>query len=261
MADQDTRPWSTGTKRRFRCTALLVFFIALLGAAGGVIYHLWHAVPAYWIENRQFLAGLTTEQRDQVATSLQNRVISVYGDWDSYTPEPAAGHGSVGSGTRLCTITVGYQEVNTWLDKELAAWLAFQNLKLPAQISNLMVTDHHGKPLIAFRFKISEYDQVISVILNLRSLPSGKAVVRIEGVRSGGLPIPASTVSEWIQTKLAKAGKGGPLEHLSVILKGEQFDPFLRPADASHNMRLIGLRSVKDGLIMTIRAEPKAQQD
>jgi hypothetical protein len=230
-----------------------MFVVTMLIAAVGIGRGLWHSEPKYWVLNQYFLEVTPQAQLTDMADRAFNRVLGELSQSSGYKPvDPRPGHAS---GVR--TIRLEFDEANAWLDQRLNDWLKNQGHRLPAGLSDPMLASNAGRLVVAFRYESDEIDKVFSVLLLLDVLDDGQAVLTIDGVRAGRLPIPVDTAMK--QLPNASDGEsGGQPDLFDTLMGGRPFDPIL-PIDGTRHARIIGLDVDDTGLMLTVRAEPNGK--
>lgn len=231
------------------CLFALVLFALLAMAAYGIGRKLWHSSPAYWTRNQAGIAGTDQAVLIDAADRAFNRILGELSDSRGYQP---AGNGDDGLGVR--TITLNFDEANAWLATRLNDWLANQKRELPDGLTKPMLASAGNELVAAFHFKNNEIDQVFSVFLSLKFLDDGRAVLSIDGIRGGRLPLPTGSVLKRLPGG-ADDGDVHPSQIVAVLLGQQPFDPVL-PIDGTRQARIIGMQVDETSVGLTVRAEP-----
>ena len=261
MIPPPTAPKQSGTQRRrslkrIGCAATAIFVVTMLIAAIGIGRGLWHSEPKYWVMNQYFLELTPQAKLSNMADRAFNRVLGELSQSSGYKPVDPT-HAPQGYGVR--TIRLEFDEANAWLDQRLNDWLKNQGHRLPAGLSGPMLASNGERLVVAFRYESDEIDKVFSVLLLLDILDDGRAVLTIDGVRAGRLPIPVDTAMK--QLPNAGDGKSGDQPDLfDTLMSGRPFEPIL-PIDGTRHARIIGLAVDDTGLMLTVRAEPNGKDD
>lgn len=236
--------WLLGCGTLLLLVVLVVVSLVLIGR------HLWRSEPAYWTQHTAFLADTDVPTQRRMADDAFNRVMSELSYAKGYKPVQTGEKVDPDSlGVR--TIRLGFEEANAWLAQSLNAWLENRGQRMPAGISDPMLASEGDDLVAAFRYHKGEVDQVFSVLLMLEFQPNGQAVLSINGLRGGRLPLPTGSILERLPDV------AGAAEHSRAIkvLMGEQpFDPIL-PIDGTRQARIIGMRVDDEGVELTLRAE------
>ena len=117
------------------------------------------ATPDYWQDNRAFIEQTPEPQLDQIARSVENRLPT---EW---TRPVAAGDG-------VRTIRVHYDEVNAWLALRLPEFLKNQNIALPREVGQFMLTQRDGDLVVAFDYESNRFGpNVASVFFEFKPPP------------------------------------------------------------------------------------------
>ena len=231
------------------CLFVLLLFALVALAAWGIGRKLWRSEPAYWARNQAAIAGTDQTRLIDAADRAFNRILGELSDSRGYQP---TGNGGDALGVR--TITLNFDEANAWLATRLNDWLANQKRELPAGLSKPMLASSGDSLVAAFHYKNNDIDQVFSVFLSLKFLDYGQAMLSIDGIRGGRLPLPTGSVLKRLPGGAADDG----VQHsqITAVLLGQQpFDPVL-PIDGTRQARIIGMRVDDKSVGLTVRAEP-----
>lgn len=231
------------------CLFVLLLFALLALAAVGLGRRLWHSEPAYWTRNQAAITATDQTILVDAADRAFNRILGELSDSRGYQ---ATGKGDDALGVR--TITLSFDEANAWLATRLNDWLANQKRELPAGLTKPMLASSGDSLVAAFHYKNNDIDQVFSVFLSLKFRDDGQAVLSIDGLRGGRLPLPTSSVVK----RLPGGAEDGDPHHsqITAVLLGQQpFDPVL-PIDGTRQARIIGMQVDDKNVSLTVRAEP-----
>lgn len=231
------------------CLIVLLLFALLAVAAVGIGRKLWRSEPAYWARNQTAIAGTDQTLLIDAADRAFNRILGELSDSRGYQP---TGKGDDALGVR--TITLNFDEANAWLATRLKDWLANQKRELPAGLTDPMLASSGDSLVAAFHYKNNDIDQVFSVLLSLKFLDDGQAVLSIDGIRGGRLPLPTGSVLN----RLPGGAEDGEAHHsrvVAVLLGQQPFDPVL-PIDGTRQARIIGMKVDDKSVGLTVRAEP-----
>jgi hypothetical protein len=218
-------------------------------AAVGIGRRLWHSEPAYWTRNQAAITATNQAILIDAADRAFNRILGELSDSRGYQ---ATGNGDDALGVR--TITLSFDEANAWLATRLNDWLANQKRELPAGLTKPMLASSGESLVAAFHYKNNDIAQVFSVYLSLKFLDDGQAVLSIDGIRGGRLPLPTGSVLK----RLPGGTTDDEAHHsrITAVLLGQQpFDPIL-PIDGTRQARIIGMRVDDKSVSLTVRAEP-----
>jgi hypothetical protein len=180
----------------------LVIMTALVCAGVATGFYLYQKQPAYWTENQKYLDQTDPQQVDQLAWETENVVLNFMAKMPGFS-EQSSSEGQVQSttaqegvsrviqdknGVLVQQINLTTHQINAWLDRRLQSWAANQNIKLPSEVSDVMMHTEGGRIVTAFRFKKGQLDAVISCVFNVTIIEPGKAMVHLVGLRTGTLP-------------------------------------------------------------------------
>lgn len=231
------------------CLFVLLLLVLIGFAAWGIGHKLWHSEPAYWTSNRAAITATDQTVLVDAADRAFNRILGELSDSRGYRPT-----GNPGDALGVRTITLGFDEANAWLATRLNDWLANQKRELPAGLSQPMLASGGDSLVAAFHYKNNEIDQVFSVFLSLKFHDDGQAVLSIDGIRGGRLPLPTGSVLKHLPG--GAADNGAQHSRITAVLLGQQpFDPVL-PIDGTRRARIIGMRVDDKSVSLTVRAEP-----
>jgi hypothetical protein len=259
------------SRRGRRNIMLIVLGLGLLLAVIG--YSLWRSEPAYWKRNQQFLKGRDNVTLLQMADEFEKKLLAATTAIDPGAPVPPSQSATGGSGEgavaatapvgpltqapqtavqpRLISITM--DEANAWLASNLDGYLRNQKVRLPREISDMMLATEGGSLVLALKYTSPTLTQVISAPLRINVLPDGRASISLGTLRAGSLPAPGAAQ---LMAGLAER-TGGPQAVMvtRVLMNGEPFDP-VRSIDRRRGVRLMEVK-VRDGAIdITLRTEP-----
>lgn len=232
------------------CAVVLVLSLVLVLFGLWLGRRMWQSEPVYWADNRAFVMRNDTEALTQMADNAFNRILGelslssgyLAGGTETWRPtrEDALG---------VRTIRLGFDEANAWLTERLDDWLANQGRRLPAGLSDPMLTSDGGGLVAAFRYQADGIDQVFSVGMSLTFLEDGQARLSIDHVRGGRLPLPTGQVLRRLP------GQGaGESQAVAVLLGQQAFDPVL-PIDGARRARIIGMEVDEEGVALVVQAE------
>lgn len=232
------------------CGALLLVLVLIAVTAGLIGRHLWQSEPAYWTRHQVFITETDVPTQQRVADDAFNRVMSELSYSRGYRPA-GSGEQTDPDNLGVRTIRLGFEEANAWLAQSLGAWLENRGQQMPAGISNPMLAAEGGDLVAAFRYQKGEVDQVFSVLLMLEFESDGRAVLSINGLRGGRLPLPTQSILDRLPDV---AGEAEHSRAIKVLMGEQPFDPIL-PIDGTRQARIIGMRVDDEGVELTLQAE------
>lgn len=242
-------------RRRLGCAAIVLGLLIVLGLILFVSGRsLWRSEPAYWTANQSFIANTSEVELTDLADRAFNRILSELSYSRGYHQVDTGAGGSATKqslGTR--TIRLGFEEANAWLATRLDDWLVNQKRELPAGITGPMLASAGSSLAAVFRYKSPEVDQVFSIFMSLEFLDNGQAMLSVDGVRGGRLPLPTKTVLG--QLPGVNEDDAQRSQTIAVLLGQQSFDPVL-PIDGTRQARIIGMKVKEDGLYLVVQAEP-----
>lgn len=247
---------SLGRRLARIASVLLLTLIAAVSVAGIIGYWMWQGVPDYWEEAQRLYENPESAEADEMAEELENRTSR---ELSSVSPRPRTGDDATPP-TR--TLHLSYQRMNAWLARRLELWLANQDLALPEAIERPMVTRTGGGELVlAFRARLPELEQVMSIVFDVEVLEDGQARLHWRRTLVGRLPLPSQWVREQVVEHMAEQGAAEQrprgMMALRDVLDGEPFDPLI-PVDGTRHARVIGVSVGESGVDLTLRIESRA---
>ena len=218
-------------RRRWGCAVLLVLLLILALLIGRLVMQLT-ATPEYWQTNRDFLDKTPPPQLAQMAREVETRLPS---EWTQPIGE--------GSGERK--VRVQFDEVNAWLALRLPQYLENQDLKLPRQIGQTMLSQRDGELVLAFDYVSPNWGQRIASIFVSLAQPEGKPVqLGISRARAGEQNLPLKYIFNALRevqafreppasTVLDRLSKGEKIElpplpvddHREAVVRGIEVTP------------------------------------
>lgn len=238
-------------RKRLGCIALVLLSLVLFASLALVIgRHLWAGKPAYWTQNQAFITQTDPTRLTDVADRAFNRILSELSNSQGYKSDEQDNDPRA-LGVR--SIHLNFDEANAWLATRLNDWLANQKRRMPDGVSDPMLWAQGDSLVAAFRYQNVDVDQVFSVMLSLEFFDNGQAVLSIEGLRGGKLPLPAGAILDRLH---GKVGDDVRESHTLAVLLGEApFDPIL-PIDGDRQARIIDMQVDPTGVSLIVQAEP-----
>lgn len=258
-------------RRRFIRVLMRLMGAILLGLILVVVVSFWlsRQKPDYIEQTQQRVAALTSKQRRTLGRNLQNRIIRELSSpfsSSSGSPDKASNHPTDSNAAALAAavltggigeirkVSVTMLELNAWLETELDAWLANQEITPPQGVTEPGVSLVNGQIVLHFLYQWRDYNQYVSFFLKTRIEEEGSAEVRVNSVRAGNMPLPTGAVKTAVgqsndpQSKLAELRKS---------LDGKRFDPII-PIDGDHGARrgrVVNIQLEKDQIILSVLIE------
>lgn len=243
--------------RRFIAYTLVILTAIICTLVVWGVYLFKHD-PAYWTANQRYLEQTSTQEIDRVAMEAE---IMVYNLLSTIRADGKGdGKGNTTSSTSAdnktddviqSTINLTSEQMNAWLDRRLPAWAANRNIQLPSEISHLMVHPENGRLAIAFELSKGDYQKVITLVVNITMVGSGRAMFHLTHVRAGSLTSPVNP------SKLAKLLNDEELKHLiNEMVQGKVIDmTFKHPIDSSKTVTIQKLGIHGNGVIADIQTK------
>jgi hypothetical protein len=152
---------------------------------------LLRSTPTYWQDNQAFLQATPAPQLDALAKSIEARLPSEF-------TKPIG----PGEGTR--TLRINFDEANAWLSVRLRPYLENQNITLPDELGQFMLTQRDGQLVLAFDYNSSRLGQrVASLFIKLGNQPSDEnplVSIGIDKLLAGNQPLSTSLVLDKLRS-------------------------------------------------------------
>ncbi|GAB4108779.1 MAG: hypothetical protein Kow00105_16570 [Phycisphaeraceae bacterium] len=221
--------------------------VLLLGLLGVLAWNRWHSEPDYWTVNLARLQAQAPEQLTDTADRLFNRLLTELSDPQGYQPEPNGSAKSLG----VREVRIPFDQANAWLATRFGDWLANQQIELPPELDSLLVAEHDNRLVLAGRIRRDGINQILSIVVSPRFLENGQAVLEIDKVYAGRLPLPVGVIMNRIPENpgIPELARG-----IRIIKQGMPFDAVC-PIDHTRRARIVGLNIEETGMTLTIRAE------
>jgi len=210
---------------------------------GLVLLILWKSRPDYWHHNRQLLAA-DNATLQQLASSLEQQMLRDL----SGSPQDT-------STTR--TLRLSFDQINAWLNVKLEDYLANRNLKLPREVSHIMLAGEEDVLIVAFEYDNGSVSQVMSFRIQPRFATDGRQFqLKLLGVKAGALPLPIKSLRDRVARQSPQAGQ--QMDSVLETLDGKWLEAVqFHPGDARQNLRLTGIRINEEGMDLTLQSEPR----
>ncbi|MEX0774711.1 MAG: hypothetical protein WD042_03235 [Phycisphaeraceae bacterium] len=266
--------------RKRRVWRYIVLAIVLLPIAAFVAaLALTRMDPPAWKAHQAAMKKSTPAQREAKAVSLEARLTAL----TSYTRadgvpgivlvsasggERGGAAAALNDGLGVRQFHVEADEFNAWLETRLPQFLANQNVKLPANMTQPMVAVVDGNIMLAFKYDSERISQVVSLHLkpSITVPPGGskerpQLVLKLDAIRAGRLPFPVDSLVRGLRdSKKSADGKLDPTaatHQLANALEGKAIDPVMSvPSDRTRQIRLLAMDLTKNGADITVRLEP-----
>ncbi|MCC6680932.1 MAG: hypothetical protein IT445_08520 [Phycisphaeraceae bacterium] len=234
--------------RRIRA-ALLLTLTALIWIALWS-WHLYRSEPTGWQQALEQAQQVTSEQSDQVAQDLENRMAAQLSFADRYDEHgrPLANH------SPQRTIHIPADQINLWIRQRLPRWLANRKITLPPQLGRICFwTDGERMVLGAF-VNDERLERVVSVAMYVEVDPQANdAVLRLDGAWIGRLRVPLSVCLDMLRAQLEAGGQTEAAQAVRQLAEGYHFPPVL---DIGGEIsRCTAIRAVDDGLEIDLRQD------
>ena len=240
-------------KRRGRLRAVIFLLLLIVSLGGLWCYWLWKSEPEYWQHRADFRLTTPINQRRIIAQTVEQRILErldvALANGRSATVSSSQVDGSVEE-----ELFLTFDEINVWIDERLDDWIANQGAEVPGFLKDPMLAAEGQNLIVAFEYVNHPFRQVVSMISRVNITDGGEAVIRVQGVRAGCLPIPgAKAVSQAVvKGGIYHEGFSQVADHITEAFDGRTFDPVLKV----HNqkVRLSGFELKPSGARLSIQA-------
>jgi hypothetical protein len=151
--------------RRYRRGAWLTLLVLLVvfGLLAIRAVQQVRATPDYWQDQRAFLEQTPAPQLQQMASDVEVRLPR---EWTR----------PIGRGSGRRQIRVQFDEINAWLAFRLSDYLDNQQIELPREIGQVILTQRDGELVAAFDYTSSQLGQrIASVFFSVENPPADAA--------------------------------------------------------------------------------------
>ncbi|MEM9418305.1 MAG: hypothetical protein AAGA25_04505 [Planctomycetota bacterium] len=154
---EETSDEKSTVRRRHWRGYLLLGLIVVLGFV--LIRTAWlvRATPTYWEEHQTFILDTPEQDLQTLAQDIQSKTLR---EW-SYP---------IGEGDGLRTVRYNFDEVNAWLATRLRPLMKNQNMTMPKEIGEVMLTQRDGELVLAFDYESQKLGTRIASV-NFRFRP------------------------------------------------------------------------------------------
>jgi hypothetical protein len=200
--------------------------------------------PDYWKEQQKQRTAESIDILTDRGMSLERRV----------TDEITRVNLLAAPGGDVRTLRVPTADANAWLATRLTPWLENRQITLPPELRDPMVAVRGQSLIIAFAAGPPESAQIVSIELSLSVLEDGRLRVRVEGLRSGRLPVP-----EFIVRKIASAlpaSQARAVQTLFQALDGIEIEPRFH-LDESRDSKLRSLTFSPEEVTLAFQTLPR----
>lgn len=174
MSSPSASPNAGPSKRRRRWAGwVLLILIVVLGFFVVRAALRLGATPSYWTDHQTFLRDTPEQDIQHLAKDIQSRTLR---EW-SYP---------IGDGDGVRTVRYQFDEVNAWLATRLRPMLENQNLTLPDEIGQFMLTQRDGELVLAFDYRSEALGQrIASLYFMFRPTDDGTLSAAIRAAKAG----------------------------------------------------------------------------
>lgn len=227
-------------KRRRWTGYLLLLLIGLLGVFVVRAALKLSATPTYWSQHQTFLQDTPPEQLQELAQDIQSRSLR---EW-SYP---------IGDGDGVRTVRYAFDEANAWLATRLKPLLDNQDLSLPAEIGEFMLTQRDGQLVLAFDYESSTLGpRIASLYFGFEAADNQPLAARIQSARAGEQPLLLRYLVKQVADQLDS--EDASLQDMLPKIGKKQFVPLPAiPVDDHREATILGIEVEPEGIDLLIR--------
>lgn len=219
---------------------MLLGLILVLGVFVVRAALLLRSTPGYWQDHQAFLADTAPEDMQQLGKDVQARSLR---EW-SYP---------IGDGDGVRTVRYNFDEVNAWLATRLPAMLENQNLRMPEEIGQVMLTQRDGRLVLAFDYDSTRFGpRIASVFFRFESDEKRPLRGGIRSVRAGEQPLATRYLIDAIANQSALSGEAMQ-KMLARLSEGKLVELPVIPVDDHRHATVLKLAVEPTGVDVTIR--------
>lgn len=238
-------PKSVRRRWAWRILAVLVIVLGALIVRAVVLVR---ATPDYWQDNRTFLADTPKAELSEIAQAVESRLPS---EWTQ----------PIGRGDGLRTIRIHFDEVNAWLAVRMPQYLENQNIDLPREVGQVMLTQRDGELVVAFDYESKRLGpRIASVFFQFRdpagdsdSSPAGTPFqARILRARAGEQNLPVGYLTGLLAERIKPDDQA--VQDVFTALGRRRFvDLPALPVDDHRQAQILGIDIQPQAIDVTVR--------
>lgn len=198
------------------------------------------ATPTYWQEHQAFLRDTPAPDLQHLAQDIQSRTLR---EW-SYP---------IGDGDGIRTVRYHFDEVNAWLATRLKPLLRNQNVELPSEIGEFMLTQRDGHLVLAFDYESERFGpRIASLAFRFQEQKGESVSAAIKSARAGEQPLPIS----YLVDRVADQPRFADVEMQKVmqrIAKKQLIALPPIPVDDHREATVLGIEVRPEGVDLLIR--------
>lgn len=249
---------------------LLVGSAAAVVVGAGLTVYLLQRPPAVWREAQAVLKQQTPEERQALADSVMQRLMDAAADIDqslidALQNEPDLVDTDEAKRRALLAsravdesfeLELSNEELLSVASEWAEKWVAQRGFEMPKQMSQPVVMIKHGRLMIAFELVVGSWQQVFSGNVAMRFDPDGMAHGSVRQLAAGSLPLPVTSVGDWVAKKLP-ASQSKTAEKIGdwvAELEDFEFRPVLE-LEHRRRARVIAMKLRDESMVMTMRLQ------
>ncbi len=199
-----------------------------------------NATPAYWSQHQTFLQETPPEQLQELAQDIQSRSLR---EW-SYP---------IGDGDGVRTVRYAFDEVNAWLATRLKPLLKNQDLSLPPEVGEFMLTQRNGQLVLAFDYESRQLGpRIASLYFDFDTADDAPLAGRIVSAQAGEQPLVLRYLVREVADQLDSAD--ATLQDMLKKFGTKQFVTLpIIPVDDHREATILGIDIQPEGIDLLIR--------
>ena len=246
--------------RRVLRHVLCVVLVVVVGT-GAVVFWLMRSEPAHWKRHQQFLRSTSPQELKSIARKVDRQMEALVTLAEDLEQEQTGQNQVVtaAAGTQkplIKKIHLTIEEANVWITEKVDEWLKYRDYDMPSQISSPMIALDGGKLLLSFELNASGFSQVFTAGFDLEFLENDSAMLQLQNVSAGKLPLPADGIGDYIRSKAPDNPTARRAAGWLDKLDGVEFKPSLKLGE-QHKVCVIDYDVAEDGITLTVQVEKR----
>lgn len=257
------KDWREIVRWLWRPRLVLVILLGVLTVTVAWAYSAMKSTPDYWAQRNAMLATLSASERRILAERARDRIMepwsvpSQYASADDYRKSLTQGNlpPKLEGDTR--TVSVSLEDVNLFLADGFAELLGNHGIKVPKEVRGVMVAQERGRPVLAMHVQTKDFDQVVSMVIDVGFDEEEQATLEVVSARAGRLPLPTETVRQQLVNRPEIRKDPRFMDLANRIFRGEVLGIITARLDNDRNARIIGMTIDDEAVHITRRVETR----
>ena len=242
-----SRPGRRRVLRKVLLAALLV-----ITAGGGTVFWLLRSEPAHWKQHQQFLQSVSPQELKAMTRKVDRQMELLV----TLSEELDQASDSQADKPLVQKVHVAIEEANVWITEKVEEWLKYRDYDMPSEVTSPMIAMEDGQLLLSFRFDTATFSQIFTAGFDVEFLENGNALLRLQNVSAGRLPLPVDGIGDYIRSKAPDNETARKAAGWLDKLDGVEFKPSLK-AGKRHKACIVDYEVTEDGITLTVRVAPR----